>query len=240
MLFAGIMKSMAPHHLLPAIVIMIIPGALFICNFIVYLFKNKRSQELAFKVIPILIILNPLYSIIKYDNLISHKDTREIAKEWIEENIENGATIAIEDGTYSPALVRSQKSLRKVFDDEKRVGKGRAIEILLDITKEDYPKITYDVIGIWKDNEGFFIRNWDRSAKDVINDLKKENTDLIIVSSFSYKRYFDDETLRNLFTETQERRKFYELLDEEEKILKIIKPNKIDKPGPTIKIYKIK
>ena len=190
--------------------------------------------------IPILIILNPLYSIIKYDNLISHKDTREIAKEWIEENIEIGSTIAIEDGTYSPALVRSQKSLRKVFDDEKRVGKGRAIEILLDITKEDYPKITYDVIGIWKDNEGFFIRNWDRSAKDVINDLKKENTDLIIVNSFSYKRYFDDETLRNLFTETQERRKFYELLDEEEKILKIIKPNKIDKPGPTIKIYKIK
>ena len=240
LLVAGTMKSMAPHHLLPAIVIMIIPGALFICKFIVYFFKNKRSQELAFKVIPILIILNPLYSIIKYDNLISHKDTREIAKEWIEENIENGATIAIEDGTYSPALVRSQKSLRKVFDDEKRVGKGRAIEILLDITKENYPKITYDVIGIWKDNEGFFIRNWDRSAKDVINDLKKENTDLIIVSSFSYKRYFDDETLRNLFTETQERRKFYELLDEEEKILKIIKPNKIDKPGPTIKIYKIK
>jgi len=240
MLVSGSMKTVAPHHLLPAIVIMIIPGALFICNFIVYVFKNKRSQELAFKVIPILIILNPLYSIIKYDNLISHKDTREIAKEWIEENIEIGATIAIEDGTYSPALIRSKKSLRKVFDDSKRVGKGRAIEILLDITKEDYPNITYDVIGIWKDNEGFFIKDWDRTAKDVINDLKKENTDFIIVSSFSYNRYFDDETLRNLYTETQERRKFYELLDEEETILKIIKPNMINIPGPTIKIYKIK
>jgi hypothetical protein len=240
MLVAGTMKSMAPHHLLPAIVIMIIPGSVFISSFIVNVFKQERLQEIAFIVIPISIILSPLYSIIRYDHLMSHKDTRNIAKEWIEKNIDTGATIAIEDGTYSPALVRSQENLKNLLPDAKAAGGGRAIKILLNIPEENYHKNSYDLIGIWKSNEGYFIQNWDRTAEDVLNDLKQKNVEYIILNSYSYDRYFTDETLSNLYSETEQRRKFYQLVDKDYQLITKFVPNEKNRPGPTVKIFNMK
>ena len=238
-LVSGSMKTMAPHYLLPAMVLMIIMGSLFISSFIVNVFKQKRSQEIAFIVIPILIVLNPLYSIVKYDHLMSLEDTREIAKEWIEKNIKPGSTIAVEDGTYSPALVRSQDNLNKQLNDAKTGGGGRAIEILLNIPKGNYPENSYDLIGIWLPNEGFFIQQWARTAENVLHDLKKNNVEYVIINNYSYDRYFTEETLRNLYEETKHRREFYQLLEKEYKIIKKFEPDLKYKAGPIIKIFYI-
>ena len=238
-LVSGSMKTMAPHYLLPAMVLLIIMGSLFISSFIVNVFKQKRSQEIAFIVIPILIVLNPLYSIVKYDHLMSLEDTREIAKEWIEKNIKPGSTIAVEDGTYSPALVRSQDNLNKQLNDAKTGGGGRAIEILLNIPKGNYPENSYDLIGIWLPNEGFFIQQWARTAENVLHDLKKNNVEYVIINNYSYDRYFTEETLRNLYEETKHRREFYQLLEKEYKIIKKFEPDLKYKAGPIIKIFYI-
>jgi hypothetical protein len=240
MLFAGAMKTMAPHHLLPAIVLMIIPGSLLIFSCIIKVFKQERSQNFAFIVIPIFLVINPLYSIIKYDHLLSQTDTREVAKGWIEENIDIGSTIAIEDGTYSPALVRSQDNLKRKLLNARPDGGGKAIEILLKIPYDNYPENSYDLIGIWKPNEGFFIGKWDRRAEDVLNDLLLKGVEYIIINSYSYDRYFSLETLNNLYEETEPRRKFYQLLEKNYKITKKFMPNDKDRPGPIIKIFQIK
>ena len=240
MLVAGAMKSMAPHHLLPVVPLLVIVGSKFLYDAINWIVKDDRFKNIAIGFVPILIVSQPIYKVLSYDHLISHKDTREVAKEWIENNIKPGSIVAVEDGTYSPALTRSKENLSKELLNAKSMGGGRAIKILLNLNEENYPKITYDIIGIWKPNEGYFIQQWDRTAEDVLNDLKQKNVEYIIVNSYSYDRYFNDETLRNLYSETEPRRKFYQLLKKEQTIIKNFESNMKDRPGPNIYIYQVK
>lgn len=63
--------------------------------------------------------------------------------------------------------------------------------------------------------------------------------DYVIISSYFYDRYFYEESLWADPEVVSHQRKFYQDLDERAKLIKVFENNLKDKPGPTIKVYKI-
>lgn len=74
------------------------------------LLEQAKNSILAITVVAIL--LQPTYSTIRHDYLLTQKDTRTIAKDWIEENISTGAVIIAE--AYPPELSEGMYDLTVV------------------------------------------------------------------------------------------------------------------------------
>lgn len=80
-----------------------------------YLSERRRLKAYTAGVLGIFIILN-LVKVTMLDIILTHKDTREVAKEWIEENIPEGSRIAYE--TYAPQLdIKREKGLELIKPD---------------------------------------------------------------------------------------------------------------------------
>jgi len=95
---------------IPILPFMAIFAALFLVkliNGISYINKkwHNRKKTLVF-ISSIILIIQPVFKTLSYDYLISQKDTRTVAKEWIDENITQGSKIAIEE--YCPVISRQK------------------------------------------------------------------------------------------------------------------------------------
>ena len=53
-------------------------------------------------------VASPLYSSILHDEILGRMDTRTLAKEWIEENVPEGTSIALEPLWFGPQLATSR------------------------------------------------------------------------------------------------------------------------------------
>jgi len=63
----------------------------------------KRKEAAIF--IGVLMIIIPVYNAVEHNNLISKKDTRSIAKEWVDKNIPPGAFVVIEGSQYDASYL---------------------------------------------------------------------------------------------------------------------------------------
>jgi len=111
--FIGSWKSRAVRYLLPLTPFMALISAYFLdvgLKGLSSLFKKfslKHAEQSAYRGalngMIILILLAPnVVKILRFDILLIHKDTRTIAKEWVESNIPKGSRIAME--SYCPPL----------------------------------------------------------------------------------------------------------------------------------------
>jgi len=53
----------------------------------------SRSKSILFAIASIIVILPSTYNILRYDYMLTHKDTRVMSKEWVEKNIPKGSRI---------------------------------------------------------------------------------------------------------------------------------------------------
>ncbi|MGA1867804.1 MAG: ArnT family glycosyltransferase [bacterium] len=132
----------------------------------------------------------------RYSRLMSHVDTRILAREWIEKNIPKKSRILM-SGLYSPNLSSSMYDLMTYSKPmiRKRI-------------------LTYDLI--------------------VNNKIH-----YVLLSSYLYDRYFHRETLEEYPEVAATFKKLYDTLEGKATLLHVIENNVKNRPGPTIRIYKI-
>jgi 4-amino-4-deoxy-L-arabinose transferase-like glycosyltransferase len=67
---------------------------------------SKKQRDAVLTMIALLLIISPVYNIIRYDYLLTQRDTRVMAKKWVESNIEAGSKIGQDayTGDISEAL----------------------------------------------------------------------------------------------------------------------------------------
>ncbi len=110
-------KTSAVRYLLPLIPFLILVGAGFLSmildqiGFRLSKFDSKfsfliRRKGIFASLIVILFLLSPGLKVMRFDYSLTRKDTRTIAKEWIEKNIPSGSRIAYE--MYCPPFSRKK------------------------------------------------------------------------------------------------------------------------------------
>lgn len=109
----GSWKSMAARYLLPLTPFLVLLGAVFLDALLakISVLSNKEdspsplralgSRGLHWAVI-VLVLFPSVVKVVKLDYLLTQKDTRTLAKEWIYENLPRGSTLALE--SYGPPV----------------------------------------------------------------------------------------------------------------------------------------
>jgi len=178
---------------------------------------------------------------VRIDYSYSLKDTRTIAKEWIEENIPFGSKVLIDMYAKSPPIKMTKGQLEKLYK--------RAVE--LDHYKKEYLRLQYEVHP--GGNYGYEIYQIQRPPEEVsgaiemvkeaqktqdlldvgkgFNYLRKEGIQYIISNSFDEESILrsDDPSLIN----------FYQNLNKEGQLVKEFSPKTRLHPGPVIRVYNL-
>jgi hypothetical protein len=214
-------SSAFARYLVPAFPFMAIFAAIGVTRFSELFIQRFKPKFVEFFLILLVVFLSvfPLYQTILLDRLWSKIDTRTIAKEWVEFNIPNSSKIATQ--WYGPPLASftdSEPYSERVYD----------VTVLDPFTND--PNL-YTI--------GYYVRNHD---------------EYLILSSFIY------DLQRVNQSENAMREEFYSSLNQKAQLIAEFKPysgkieppfffeqmwgpitdlQSFDRPGPTIKIYRI-
>lgn len=176
-----------------------------------------------------LLIMGPGYRIARHNYLISHKDTRTFAKEWIEENIPEGSKILIEGsrtkvirGTAPLQNHRENilKSIAKYRDMEP--GKAKYFELELDALSG----ITYDLVMIGPPlgASGVQLKS--------LRYYKEIGVKYLVLRPDMYVRHRKLKKFPYFVQNVRE--------DPEVVLLKRFEPDSLNRPGPAIEIFQVK
>jgi len=193
--------------ILPMLCLLAANGIAIVAN------KFKKSN-LIWGALVGLALVQPAWEVIKSDYILTQTDTRTLAKNWIDENLPDKSTIAMDtiygaflDPFYLP-------NLRKA-------------------TGEDDPEKGFYLLPWSKISE----TTPHEDPQKFLTDWQTAEVDYLVTSSLVYARYFSQNTeevrpgVKNVQTD-------YNWFDENFKLLKEISPDDI-RPGPTIKIYQV-
>lgn len=163
-----------PRYFIHVFPFMILLGSRSLVEITSNLKISDRRHIALISAVSILIILMPLYHVIKFDKLVSQKPVAVETKEWIEKHIPPGSNIATFTGI---PLVPNSDSLKRKLREvrEKKIGRGIELEKMLehshlfrisyDITelpfpwREDYEDEDFDFERHIKDGIEYFIFN---------------------------------------------------------------------------------
>ena len=211
------------RYIIPVLPILLLLGASLVEEIAIN-FGRSNANILSVSV-ACLLVIEPGYRIVQHDYLISHKDTRTFAKEWIEQNIPAGSKILIGGSRTkpAPATVPLQncrenitRSIQKYLETEP--GKAEYLELELRVLSG----VTYDLVTVGDHTSGTRWRN--------LSYFKKAGVEYMVLRPGIFDR--NDQIKAN----------FYESLkcDPHVTLIKKFEPNPINRPGPKIEIYRIK
>jgi hypothetical protein len=89
-----IQRIKALRYLLPIVPLLLLYSAYFM-RFVINKIPHIKGRPIIIAVILTLFLIPPLYRTISFDCLISHKDTRTLAYDWIMSNVYDGNKIAV-------------------------------------------------------------------------------------------------------------------------------------------------
>jgi 4-amino-4-deoxy-L-arabinose transferase-like glycosyltransferase len=129
----------------------VLPIVPFVCIYAAYFIykvkkKNRGISHLILILYPLLLILVLVPNIIKVlwlDYIALQKDTRLLAKEWIEENIAPGSKIALGHSFFCPKLWPTKEQLREKIKEAKTV--GQKIKLRAFLSSKNYPRKNYNL-----------------------------------------------------------------------------------------------
>jgi hypothetical protein len=109
----GSWKSMAARYLLPLTPFLVLIAAFFLDALLTKIASPLRKKIPQFPsrvlqnrylnwAVVALVLLPSVVKVVRFDYLLTQKDTRTLAKEWINRNLPKGSTLALE--SYSPPL----------------------------------------------------------------------------------------------------------------------------------------
>lgn len=219
----------------------------FLCIFASRLFMDvidrisikRKLYSIVAPLAVLLIISQSLYRSISLGYTLTQKDTRTIAKEWIEENIPPHSKIALD--RYSPPLIPDGESFLGTFNDEDAAEESSEF-----YTAHDYYKYVREFFRgtSYSITNGKYVKMaYERtSPSKVTYKLKKFPTIGLHPSSFYRGNGFEYIVLgvypylglEKYFPETA---KNYSSIAEEYELIKEIRPERCT--GPVIKIYRL-
>lgn len=123
-LILGRSKLIMDRFILPLLPFVTLAGARLIDGISENIPKYKT---IILSVFSILLIIQPLLNAVYCDYLFTQKDTRTLAKEWIEQHIPQGSYIVTEG--YGPPLIQSQPYIKNIFPIELVIGPYHVTEL---------------------------------------------------------------------------------------------------------------
>jgi len=233
----GVMyHSSGVGYIFPAIPFFLLCGAYFVSKF--FESKSKTLTSILF----FILLVPSILLCVRIDHSYSLKDTRTIAKYWIEGNIPSKSKILIDMYPHSPPLKETKEQLERLYH--------RAAE--LNHYKKEYLKLQLEVHP--GKNYGYEIYRVYRLAElvsgtiELVKEAQKVQ-DLIDVSyGFDYLRKLKIkyiilnswDRISALNSQDEGLKRFYEAVPKECRLLKEFKPEKKLDRGSEISIYQIK
>ncbi|MFQ6119210.1 MAG: ArnT family glycosyltransferase [Methanosarcinales archaeon] len=204
----------------------IIPFLILLCGwFIFYIIQKiplfKERQNIMVIGFSLICVLPMMIDSIRNDYKLTLKETRTIAKEWIESNIPSGTKIAIE--SKSPQLYNINPNFTIM---------GPRL-----VDEKDSSKSYFLV------DSGWFLFSYapDEYVNfDPIEEINKNNVDYVILDNWTYDRFYMDEAISKYPIKTNQRRKFYDWVRNNAQFIKKFEPVPNHITGPTIEIFKIR
>jgi len=210
-----------------------------------------------FSVIVVLALILPsAYYISGYDYLISHKDTRSIAKDWVEKNIPVGTRIIVDE--HSVPLRKSRKNLKELYARALKADRSGAFTAQLakyyKYQMDSVSGPTYDLEVIkrpwWKkENQRgngsiYFLDS--REDKDFGNPVEKwgvmpfdyylqQNYEYVVTTSDQFGVYIKHPDRM----ESSPFGRFYKALFECAELVWKIEPHPRKRPGPEVRVYRL-
>ncbi len=196
--------------------------------------------------------LEPAWRTVDYLLVLSRKDTRTLALEWIEKNIPPNAKILMDRGrfmtAYNVPLKENRADLEKLYQESLTAGGNPEIMKFNDLSKYFQYRLrtvagdTYDITPIYHGTLAPMGRPLARDNLRSLDEYRSAGIQFIIISSNYYDRYFRDvehaarhdsrvpDYVWKYFH-------FYESLDGHARLVQRFEPE--GRPGPTIKIYQL-
>lgn len=116
--FMGTSRHYFARYLVPALPFLGVTAAWAITLLIRSLMQDKRNLWIA-PLLTVIPLVQPLTNSLRFDYLLTQTDTRTLAKYWIEDNIPEGARIALDWPTHGPPLATIERSVpfsKRVYD----------------------------------------------------------------------------------------------------------------------------
>jgi len=254
-LFSIISIVMNPSYTEPRHQLIIYPFLLVVAGIAIYETTRNYLSNHKINIILSLLLIFPLVSVIKHNIHISKTDTRTLAKYWIESNIPPDTKLLLDE--CSPVLKESKENLKNYYEKSKRLEAGQFtthLEKYYRYQMQASYGITYDIKEIrhiwWRNKE---IANGEVVAateydKDMANPVKtvginnygfylKEGYEYVITSSLAYGSFLKENgsSAKNF----PSYKRFYDNLFSKGELIKEFDPEKLNVPGPVIKVIKM-
>jgi hypothetical protein len=210
-----------PRYVLPVFPIMAILGGRVLHDFMSYLPGNKARVVVVMLFIGLSVL--PISQIVEDNIEITRKDTRAIAKEWIDDNIAVGSKIVIEGSRTRPhnstvPLKNSPENLRAsiALYKTEEPGKAKYFELELKALGDSY----FDLVLV------------DRKDIPDLGRYKESRAEYLILRPESYALSRLQGHWTHFVSDVQN--------DPDLELLRRFSPSKLDAPGPLIDIYRLK
>ncbi len=235
-------------------------GAAVLVSRVVDIIAPKGHKALGFShstlmaVLTILVLFPVAYRVVRFNQRISHKDTRTLAKEWIEQNIPSGTKILVDD--YCVPLKMNRERTRELLQKaESESEKGPFTAHAADYYRyylETVEEPAYYLIEIshpwWKmeeEKEGTF-QLFSEYDRDLGNPLKEwgvlsleeyrdRGCQYLVTTERLIQQYID--SLRSVGFPSFVR--FYREVEREAFLLRSFDPRFYEGPGPKVFIYRL-
>jgi 4-amino-4-deoxy-L-arabinose transferase-like glycosyltransferase len=212
------------RYAIPLLPVLVLLGVRFLVEMSARVVPQRAA--LVSTSLAVLVILVPGYEIVREDILISQKDTRTYAKEWIENHIPVGSKILIEGSRTKPypstvPLQNSRENIERNIQTyrEEDPGKARYFELELKLLSGK----TYDLLTV-----GDHISTPADRWKDVSH-YKALGVEYLVLRP----RMFEGKSpqLAHFHQSVKQ--------DPQISLIQTFASNRTDRPGPTIEIYHI-
>jgi hypothetical protein len=245
LLYIGSWKVGVNKYLMPILPMLALMAALFVTVSISAIFKKRDLVAgRAMIAVAVLLLLDPFARSVHNGYLLSQKDTRTLAKEWIEQNVPENSRIAVDGGNFdlakfSPPLNDSEQSLKnkmlrlQIDTPEMWESAKGMLDQYFAIKLKHLHGMGYELFHIVHtiDNEIDPFVN--------INEFAKKGIQYVSVSSYAYEKYYDPVYSERNPEKAAVYSRFYDELEDRCVPLKEFVPISKEGPGPLIKIYKV-
>lgn len=243
-LYVGSWKVAIHKYMLPVLPLMLLFSARLIVE-ISSRIRHPKRAALFVVVLSLVFAAEPFTRSVRGNHLLCQKDTRTVAKEWIENTIPYNTKIAIDAGNFdlakfSPPLNDSEESLRKKRErlltemPETWAAARDKIVKYLDIQLKYAHGGGYQLTHIVHNSDT------DIDTNVSVEKFREDGVRYVIVSSYASQVYLDPVFRANSRKKAEYYSAYYASLERECHLIQTFHPvSATEGPGPIIKIYEV-
>ena len=168
-------------------VLALVPFFAISCGFLFFniILPNCKGRFLKF--VAILVALSALFATlfkaIKADFLFAGKDTRQIAANWIEENIPASSRIAMDHTSFSPPIKQTSEQIKEKYayiDNKSKIAKLKEKRLDLLVSALRYNK-TYNIYFLFQKNAELEFLSMHPAVDFDLEQLQNKNIEYVVV-----------------------------------------------------------